>query len=626
MLNHGISTGALFFCVGMLYDRRHTFVIAEYGGLKSVMPWFSSLFLLVCLSSLAVPGLNGFVGEFLIMLGSWPLSHSMVALASLGVVVAAGYILWMVQRVLYGEVTHAVNRSLPDLSPREFTVLIPLVVLAIVMGVASPLFTSSSSPRCRASSPRPTRACTARRRRPRRRPCSRAAAGGGRDPGRPRSPPALPGHRGGDHRRRRPARSGLHAQGGRAPPPPSRWPFWPALATVIVIANGSGAGPCSQQCAADDFSLFFQGLILAVRDRGRALSPSYLRETGIDRGEYYALVLFAIVGMLGLVSALELVAVFVALEIMSVALYALAGLHRDRAESQEAALKYFITGSFSSAFFLYGVALLYGLTGHTSMALIAQGLRTGVVAPAAAGVPVGAATALALVGTALLLVGFGFKVAAVPFHMWAPDAYEGAPTTVTALMAAGVKAAAFGAFLRVFVQALPSLAAHWQPAVAVLAIVTMVVGNFGALAQSNLKRMLAYSSVAHAGYLMTALVAAPGLGTEAILFYLVTYAAVNLGGFGAFAVLARSGREPVTLGDMAGLSERRPLLAAALTVFLVSLTGVPISGGFVGKFYLFSAAVRGLRPPRDHRHAHERRVRVLLPAGRGRHVHGRPGR
>ena len=368
-----------------------------------------------------------------------------------------------------------------------------------------------------------------------------------------------------------------------------------ALAVVILIARGPGRGAVlASSVAADDFALFFQGLILAVGIVAVLLSPSYLRETAIDRGEYYALVLFAIVGMLGLVSALELVAVFVALEIMSVAVYALAGFHRDRAESQEAAVKYFITGAFSSAFFLYGVALLYGLTGSTSLSLIARGLRMGVVAPAAAvaGVTsVGAATALALVGVGLLLVGFGFKIASVPFHMWAPDAYEGAPTTVTALMAAGVKAAAFGAFLRVFVQALPSLAAHWQPAVAVLAIVTMIVGNLGALAQSNLKRMLAYSSVAHAGYLMTALVAAPGLGTEAILFYLVTYAAVNLGGFGAFAALTRGGREPVTLTDMAGLSERRPLLAAALTVFLVSLTGVPISGGFVGKFYLFSAAV-----------------------------------
>src|SRR4029453_6313460 len=232
-------------------------------------------------------------------------------------------------------------------------------------------------------------------------------------------------------------------------------------------------------------------------------------------------------------------------------------------------------------FLLYGIALLYGASGSTSLGAVAAALRA----------PSATTSALALLGAGLLLVGFGFKIASVPFHMWAPDAYEGAPTTVTDLMAAGGKGASFGAFLRVFVQALPSLAAHWQPAVAVLAIVTMIIGNLGALAQSNLKRMLAYSSVAHAGYLMTALVAAPGLGTEALLFYLVTYAAVNLGGFGAFAALTRGGREPVTLTDMAGLSERRALLAAALTVFLVSLTGVPISGGFVGKFYLFSAAV-----------------------------------
>jgi NADH-quinone oxidoreductase subunit N len=362
-----------------------------------------------------------------------------------------------------------------------------------------------------------------------------------------------------------------------------------ALVAVIVIARGPGRGSVlAQSLAADDFALFFEALILAIGIVAVLLSPSYLRETAMDRGEYYALMLFAIVGMMGLVSALELVAVFVALEIMSVAVYALAGLQRDREESQEAALKYFITGSFSSAFLLYGIAVLYGLTGTTSLALIAARLHAGAASPAMPGAP---ATALALVGVGLLLVGFGFKVASVPFHMWAPDAYEGAPTTVTALMAAGVKAAAFGAFLRVFVQALPSLAAQWQPAVAVLALVTMVVGNLAALAQTNLKRMLAYSSVAHAGYLLTAVVAAPGVGTEAVLFYLVAYAAVNLGGFGAFAALTRAGREPLSLTDMAGLSARRPLLAAALTVFLVSLTGVPISGGFVGKFYLFSAAV-----------------------------------
>jgi NADH-quinone oxidoreductase subunit N len=285
--------------------------------------------------------------------------------------------------------------------------------------------------------------------------------------------------------------------------------------------------------------------------------------------------------MLGLVSCRELVSLFVSLEVMSVALYALAGLHRDRIESQEASLKYFITGAFSSGFFLYGIALLYGASGSTSLGAVGAALRA----------PSPSTAALALLGTGLLIVGFGFKVASVPFHMWAPDVYEGAPTTVTALMAAGVKVAAFGALVRVFAEALPSLAASWQPAVAALAVVTMVIGNLGALAQSNLKRMLAYSSVAHAGYLLAALVAAPGLGVEAILFYLVGYAAVSLGGFGVLAALARDGREPLGLDDVAGLAVRRPPLAAALTVYLISLTGVPVSAGFVGKFFLFRAAV-----------------------------------
>ena len=294
--------------------------------------------------------------------------------------------------------------------------------------------------------------------------------------------------------------------------------------------------------------------------------------------------LFSTVGMLGLVSCRELVSLFVALEIMSVSAYALAGLHRRRAESQEAALKYFITGAFSSAFFLYGVALLYGVSGSTFLDRIEPAVH---MARSGTG-------ALALLGAGFLLVGFGFKVASVPFHMWAPDVYEGAPTTVTALMATGVKAAAFGALLRVFLRPLAGLAPEWQPAVAVLAVCTMVIGNLGALAQSSLKRMLAYSSVAHAGYLLTALVAAPSVATEAVLFYLVAYAAVNLGGFGLVSALARGdGREPIAPADMAGLAERRPVLAALLALFLVSLTGVPVSAGFVGKFYLFSAAVSG---------------------------------
>jgi len=332
---------------------------------------------------------------------------------------------------------------------------------------------------------------------------------------------------------------------------------------------------------ADAYALFLEALIVGIGFVGVLLSSSYLRETGGERGEYYTLVLFSVVGMLGLVSATELIALFVALEIMSVALYALTGFDRRRPESQEAAIKYFVTGAFSSAFFLYGVAFLYGVSGSTSLDRIGQAVASS--DPGTHG--------MALLGVGLLLVGFGFKVASVPFHMWAPDVYEGAPTTVTGFMAAGVKAAAFGALLRVLGTALPPLADRWQPAIAVLALLTMVIGNFGALAQSNVKRMLAYSSVAHAGYLLTAAVAAPRLAAVAILFYLVGYAAVNLGGFGAMAALTREGREPLSLGDFAGLASRRPALAAAMTVFLVSLAGVPVSAGFVGKFYLFAAAV-----------------------------------
>jgi NADH-quinone oxidoreductase subunit N len=354
-----------------------------------------------------------------------------------------------------------------------------------------------------------------------------------------------------------------------------------ALASAFLLWRTARGAVLAGSLAADDFAIFFQALILAVAALAVLFSASYARENDLERGEYYALVLFAVVGMMGLVSSLELVSIFVALEIMSIALYALCGMRRARVESQESALKYFVTGSFASAFFLYGVALVYGATGTTALERVARGLE--VAAPAEA--------TMALLGTAMLLAGLAFKVAAVPFHMWAPDVYEGAPTPVTAFMAAGVKAAAFGVLLRIFGVALPSLAAHWQPLVAVLAAVTMVVGNLAALAQPSLKRMLAYSSVAHAGYLLTALVAAPALAGEAVLFYLVAYAAVNLGAFGVLSAMSRDGREPLTAADVAGLAERRPALAAALAVFLVSLTGIPVTAGFVGKFYLFNAAV-----------------------------------
>jgi NADH-quinone oxidoreductase subunit N len=364
-----------------------------------------------------------------------------------------------------------------------------------------------------------------------------------------------------------------------------------SLAGLVVAAGIVLATPVRVDCpcvpanfggsvVTDALARFLAVLLLATGAAVVLLTRGYARTSGTARGEHFALLLFALVGMLGLVSAVELIALFVALEIMSISLYALAGIRRDRSESLEAALKYFVTGAFSSALLLYGIALLYGVTGTTSLAGIARALE----APSHGG-------PTALVATGLLLVGFGFKVASVPFHMWAPDVYEGAPTTVTALMAAAVKAAAFGVLLRVFFTALVPLADAWQPAVAGLAILSMVLGNLGALAQASLKRMLAYSSIAHAGYMLTALVAAPDVAVEAVGFYLIGYAAVSVGAFGAVAALARPDREPVRLGDLAGLAERRPALAAAIAVFMISLTGIPVSAGFVGKFRLFSAAV-----------------------------------
>jgi NADH-quinone oxidoreductase subunit N len=346
---------------------------------------------------------------------------------------------------------------------------------------------------------------------------------------------------------------------------------------VWLLATGPARGAVTAGAvAADDFSLFLHALLLGVAAVTVLLSPSYLRANGMERGEYYALLLFAVVGMLGLVSSLELVSLFVALEIMSVALYGMAGMDRRRVASQESALKYFVTGAFASAFFLYGIALLYGVSGSTSLDRVARALS--VLSPGA--VP------LAVLGAALLLVGFGFKVASVPFH--GRPTSTGAPT-VTAFMSAGVRWRPSGA-VEVFDSA-ACTRSRWQPLVALLAIVTLIVGNLAALAQTNLKRMLAYSSIAHAGYLLPALVAAPGLAGEAVLFYLVAYATVNLGAFGVIAALSRQGREPLSLGDVAGLADRRPALAVALTIFLVSLTGIPVTAGFVGKFYLFNAAV-----------------------------------
>lgn len=357
-----------------------------------------------------------------------------------------------------------------------------------------------------------------------------------------------------------------------------------ALAGVVgallaaVASWGRGARGFRDMVVLDDFALFLHLVVGYAAALVLLLSPDYLRREGVEGGEYYALVLSSAAGMMLLAAAGDLVVVFLALELTSLPLYVLSGLFKRRLEAGEAALKYFLLGVFASAFLLYGIALLYGAAGSTNLDRVAAALTARPPAP------------LALLGLALVLVGFGFKIAAVPFHMWAPDVYEAAPTSVTALIATGSKAAVFGALIRLVAVGLH--ATDWTPLLWGLAVATMTVGNVVAIAQSNLKRLLAYSSVAHVGYMLVGLVAGGVTGAGAVLFYLLAYTFTTAGAFGVLTLCERAGEEAVTVDDYAGLGRRHPVLALALTLFLLSLIGIPPLAGFVAKFYLFGAAVR----------------------------------
>jgi NADH-quinone oxidoreductase subunit N len=346
-------------------------------------------------------------------------------------------------------------------------------------------------------------------------------------------------------------------------------------ALLASIAQwGHGARAFRDMVLLDDYALFLHVIICYAAALAVLLSIDYLHRNGIESGEYYALVLMSTSGMLLLTSAGDLLVVFLGIELMSLPLYVLAGLFKTRLAAGEASMKYFLLGAFATAFFLYGVALIFGATGATNFDRIAA---------AAAARP---RDALITVGLGLLLVGFGFKVSSVPFHMWAPDVYEGAPTSITALIATGSKAAALGAFIRVLTVALKAAQPDWTVLLWAIAAVTMTVGNVIAIAQSNLKRMLAYSSVAHVGYMLVGLVAG------AVLYYLLAYTFTTIGAFGAILMLERAGEEAVDVRDYGGLARRHPLLAATLSLYLLSLIGIPPLAGFVGKFYLFGSAVR----------------------------------
>jgi NADH-quinone oxidoreductase subunit N len=367
----------------------------------------------------------------------------------------------------------------------------------------------------------------------------------------------------------------------------SRLAGWLSFAGVLLSGAGlaalwvNGAAPdgLAQMVALDPFRYAAAAIALLAAGGTILLSLGYLERERLLAPEYYPLILFATAGMMFLGGAEDLIVLFLGLEVMSVAVYVLAGYNRANAFSAEAALKYFLIGAFASGFLLYGIALVYGATGTTSLSLAGAQL---------AGKPL---PIMAALGLGLLLIGFGFKVAAVPFHMWAPDVYDGSPTPVAGFMATGVKAAAFASLVRVLMEVFPSASGIWQPIVAGLAIASMVLGNLVALTQRSLKRMLAYSSIAHAGYLLVAVWPGTPAGAGSVMLYLLAYSLTTLASFGFLAALGRGGERDVTLDDLAGLAATRPAMALGLTVCMLSLLGFPGTFGFIGKWYILTAVV-----------------------------------
>ncbi len=331
----------------------------------------------------------------------------------------------------------------------------------------------------------------------------------------------------------------------------------------------------------DGFAIFFKITILIIAFLTVLISMGYASREGIGFGEYYALILFATLGMMLMAAGTHLIIIFLGLETMSISIYILAGMLREDRRSVESAFKYFLLGAFATGFLLYGIAFLYGATGSLYLKDIASYIASKKLLD----------NPMILMSLAFLTIGFGFKIASVPFHMWTPDVYEGAPTSITAFMATGVKAAGFSALIRVFFTALPEFRPDWTSIMWLIAVATMTVGNIIAISQNNIKRMLAYSSIAHAGYILVAFVAGNKSGTSGILFYLMAYAFMNLGAFTCVILLGKKGEENLLITDYAGVGFKYPLLAASMTIFLLSMAGIPPLGGFMAKLYIFSAAV-----------------------------------
>jgi len=369
-----------------------------------------------------------------------------------------------------------------------------------------------------------------------------------------------------------------------------KWAAWISLlglALALIATIGAWGNPGgtfspangSPMLVIDNFAVFLNVIFLLTGILTILISVDFMRRTELDRPEFYMLMMFSITGMMLMGMANDLILIFLALELLSIPLYIMAGLAWPRSDSEESAMKYFLLGAFSSSIFVFGIALIYGATGTTALpgVLEAAGDQNG----------------LLLAGVAFLLVGFGFKIAAVPFQMWTPDVYEGAPTSVTAFMSVGAKVGGFAALLRILMGALPNLEDAWLPAIAILAALTLIVGNIVAILQQNIKRMLGYSSIAHAGFILIAVAASGGSpdGVSAALFYMFAYLFTNLGAFAIVIAMERQLGQGVHLDDYKGLAKTHPWMALAMAFFMLSLTGIPLTGGFAAKFYVLRTAI-----------------------------------
>jgi len=380
--------------------------------------------------------------------------------------------------------------------------------------------------------------------------------------------------------------------------PPSRkdWLAWFSVAALAACAHltisrmGTTVSAFSDLVILDPFSSFWKLLLYGVTGFTILLSLAYLKAERLNLGEYYGFILLSLAGMMVMVSAADLLTIYLGMELMSLSLYVLAGFKRFEARSLEAAAKYFVLGAFSSGMLLYGISLLYGASGSTRLSAIAAAVSAR-----------GLDDPMLAIAMVLLAVGFGFKIAAVPFHMWTPDVYEGSPTSVTAFMAVASKAASFAAFLRVFLEGLGGLKANWYALFLILCLATLALGNVVAIVQTNIKRMLAYSSIANAGYALIGAVVAgyvpasrdtQAFGLSSVMLYLAIYSFMTLGAFAIIAMLRKGGVEGDEIEDYAGLAKRQPVAAFLMLAFMASLAGIPPTAGFIGKFYLFMAAVK----------------------------------